>query len=499
MTTQTVGRLLSTLDRLSTGQPPRILVIGDVMLDRYTWGNVERVSPEAPVLILQAHDCEVRLGGAGSVAFLLRGLGADVSLLSIVGSDSEGRTATHLAEEVGIDCSGTLLEESRPTTCKERFLGRADGRHVHQILRVDRELAVPVNSSIEQRLIFDSVGRIPDFDAVLISDYCKGVCTPSLLREIINNSRELNLPVLVDPGRDADFHFYRDATLIKPNRREAQQAAGRKLRDPTDAINAAEIIRQITSTDIAVVTLDSEGIVCSKDGYSAHHPTRPRDVYDITGAGDTVLALLGFCAARQVAIPEAIDLANVAAGLQVEKWGVEQIRWKDIRSELVRAPRSAFKILELEELCQRVNEHRKNRERIIFTNGCFDLLHAGHLTYLEEAARMGDVLIVAVNSDASVRRLKGKSRPLIPQSQRTAIVGALSCVAYAIIFDEDTPNQLIEIIRPDVLVKGGTYTADEVVGREIVDRYGGVVAVTSYVPELSTTHILKLVRGESCS
>jgi D-beta-D-heptose 7-phosphate kinase/D-beta-D-heptose 1-phosphate adenosyltransferase len=327
---------------------------------------------------------------------------------------------------------------------------------------------------------------------LLISDYGKGVCTPGLLTAAIGAARRAGVPTVVDPARGCSLDHYHGVTVIKPNRVEAQLATGRKIARPADAIEAGRQLCVELEAQLALTTLDRDGMVLvGPDGASEVFPTHARAVYDITGAGDIVLAVFGMCLAAGVAPADAVRLSNVAAGLEVERAGVDVIYRDEIRAEIIsQRGGTARKIVNLKQAAQAAEEYRRRGERIVFTNGCFDLLHVGHVTHLAEAAKLGDVLFVGVNSDASVRKLKGPSRPVIDQSDRAAMLAALSDVNHVIVFDEDTPHSLLHAIRPDVLVKGGTYTRDKVVGHEVVEAYGGTVCVTGVVDGISTTNIL---------
>jgi D-beta-D-heptose 7-phosphate kinase/D-beta-D-heptose 1-phosphate adenosyltransferase len=490
----TANELLSVFD--AVGQP-RVLVLGDLILDRYTWGNAERVSQEAPVILLRADRREARLGGAANVCNMLRGLEAEVSVAGVVGADADGQTLRRMLAEVGVDPVGLLNDPSRPTTVKERFIGLAGNRHPHQILRVDSEVRDPLNAELEADLTALTIENLRRFDVVLVSDYGKGVCTPRLVGRLIAAARGAGVPVLVDPIRGADYSRYRGATTMTPNRLEAELSTGIKIACVADAVSAGRKLCAELDLESAIVTLDRDGMVLVRpDGSSEHFPTRPREVYDITGAGDMVLATIGLCLGSGLSIDNAIRLANVAGGLEVEKVGVVPVFRDEIRRDLLQAGRDgARKILSPAELVRLAQTHRQQGSRIAFTNGCFDLLHVGHVTYLGEAAAQGDLLIVGVNSDRSVRSIKGPGRPVIQQHDRAAMLAALACVDYVTIFDDLTPVELLAQLRPDVLVKGGDY-ADrpaEVVGREIVEAYGGRVHLTSVVAGVSTTRILKSV------
>ncbi len=475
---------------------PRILVVGDVMLDRYVQGPVDRISQEAPVLVLSARDTESRLGGAANVASLLRALGARVTLAGLVGEDeaaAELRRALKARQIAGLLCS----DLSRPTTVKQRFVGHAGHRHPSQVLRVDyestHELAPGPATSWLERLL----PALADHDAVVVSDYAKGACTRMVVQSVIEAARARGLPVLVDPGRGRPLDLYRGCTLLKPNRFEATELLGMSPDNwsQTDLWLSADSSQW--PAEHLLITLDAEGmLLCSSHGPPRHLRARPRAVYDITGAGDAVIAALAYAWAGGASPEAAAWLGNLAGGLEVEKPGVAPVTRAEIAAELERyVTTGSPKILGLTAVAEACRRHHQRGERVVLTNGCFDLLHYGHVQYLQEARQLGDRLVVAVNSDASVRRLKGPTRPVIVESQRAAMLAALACVDYVVLFDEDTPHRVLEQVRPDVLVKGGTYRIDEVVGREIVEAYGGRVEVLGVVEGLSTTRIVEKIRG----
>lgn len=325
--------LLATLDRLGH---PRVLVLGDLILDRYTWGNAERVSQEAPVILLRVDQREARLGGAANVCAMLRGLEAEASCAGVVGADADGQLVRRLLSEAGIDQSGLETDGTRPTTVKERFMGRAQGRHPHQMLRVDSEVRDPLGSQLQDRIAAWLAERIADYDVVLVSDYDKGVSTPALLRFVIDTARAAGVPVLVDPIRSSDYSRYRGATTVTPNRSEAEMATGVAIASAADAFAAGRKLCRELDLDLAIVTLDRDGMaLVYPDGRGEVFPTRPRAVYDITGAGDMALAMIGVSLAGGVAPPDALRLANVAAGLEVEKIGVAVIPRAEIRAHLL--------------------------------------------------------------------------------------------------------------------------------------------------------------------
>jgi D-beta-D-heptose 7-phosphate kinase/D-beta-D-heptose 1-phosphate adenosyltransferase len=338
---------------------------------------------------------------------------------------------------------------------------------------------------------------IPGCDAVVVSDYAKGAVTRELLRAILPAAKSSGCPVMVDPGRGCDVSQYRGATLLKPNRLEAALATGRTLDRPADALAAGRHLCQQLGLEMTVITLDRDGMaLVHRGGNGEIFPTEARSVYDITGAGDMAMAVIGLCLAGGTPPEVAVRLANVAAGLEVQHTGVAVLSRDEITRELVRHEREPHKHLTVEQVAQVAHLHRQAGRRIVFTNGCFDLLHVGHVSYLQEAASYGDVLIVAVNSDDSIRRLKGPGRPIIDQRDRVAMLSALACVNYVVMFDTDTPHALLHAVRPDFLVKGGTYSPDQVVGQEVVRGYGGTVRVTSLVEGVSTTRIVESLAQE---
>jgi len=488
--------LLRSIEALD-GQ--RILVVGDVILDRYIWGDAARISPEAPVPVLRADAEEVRLGGAASVSLLAHSLGADVSLAGVIGDDADGRVLRSIVAESGLQDGFLVVDGDRRTTTKERIIGRAAGRHPHQIVRIDREDPVPIPRAAESRMLDAIKEHLDAFDAVLISDYDKGVCTAALLRQLIDTTRERRVPIVVDPARIADYRKYKGCTALTPNRVEAELFAGRSITTLADAVSVGELLCHRVEVNSAIVTLDRDGIVLAwADGADAQHiPTQPREVHDITGAGDMVLAVIGLGVAAGLPFECAARLANLAAGLEVERVGVVPVTPAELSSAVTgqRVPPPS-RVATLDELAVLTESYRRESKQIAFTNGCFDLLHIGHVSYLREAAQFGDVLIVAVNSDRSVSQLKGPRRPIIGEQARARLLEALDCVDHVLIFDEDTPHRVLRAIRPDVLVKGGTYGPDEVVGREVVLGYGGRVQVTGEIRQTSTSAIISHIESQ---
>jgi D-beta-D-heptose 7-phosphate kinase / D-beta-D-heptose 1-phosphate adenosyltransferase len=478
---------------------PRILVLGDLILDRYIWGNADRISQEAPVILLREDRQEIRLGGASNVANMLRGLEVDVTIAGVVGDDADGRQVREELVRAGIDVSGVVTDSSRPTTVKERYIGRAQHRHPHQMLRVDREVKTAIESPIEVELLRRVSEVLPSCAALLISDYAKGVCTPGLLQTLIGRAKHLGIPVIADPASSGVYAIYSGATAITPNRLESSRATGIDIDSMESAFEAGRRLCRELNLEFAFVTLDSEGIaLVDRDDHCTHHPTRKREVYDITGAGDMVLATIGVGAAAGFAPEDLARLANVAGGLEVEQIGVVTISREEMIADLLNGPReNGNKVFGLEELGRQVAARKRLGQRVVMTNGCFDVLHVGHVTYLQQAAREGNCLVVALNSDASIRELgKGEDRPVFGQDQRAMMLAALEAVDYVVVFEEATPHRVLEVVRPDLLVKGGTYAPEEIVGKELVESYGGQVKALQLVHGISTTDILKLIRGE---
>ena len=472
---------------------PRILVVGDLILDRYIWGDAERISQEAPVPLLRADHREHRLGGAASVALMLRTLDAEVSLIGGVGRDPEGVIVRKLLADVGVDDRLVLPLDDRPTTLKERYIGRAQDRHPQQMMRVDYETRDPIPPEVESLIWQHIPEAVAAADLVLISDYDKGVCTPSLLRSLITACRSLGVRVIADPMRSRDYSKYEGVHAMTPNRLEAQLATGMTISSPAEALDVARWLVHSLKMECALVTLDRDGMaLVHADGRERLVPTRPRQVYDITGAGDMVLSVVGLCLACGSDYEEAAALGNIAGGLEVEAIGVTPLTRRQILRDLLdhRRP-EADKTFDRDALRDEVRRRRDAGQAVVFTNGCFDLLHPGHVRLLKQAAALGDFLVVGLNADASVKRLKGPTRPINDEAARAEVLGALECVDAVTIFDEETPEALIAALVPDVLVKGGDYRPDEVVGRELVEAAGGRVVIIPLLEGCSTTGIVR--------
>ncbi len=479
--------LLELIDRLGS---PRVLIVGDLILDRYVTGEVSRISPEAPIPILAARVTDQRLGGAGNVAANLRSMGAEVEVLGVVGDDSLGAALLELLGAIGVATAGCVRDGKRPTTEKTRLVGGG-----HQMLRVDWEDVRPVDPAIAARLVQGVAARVGRSGAVVLSDYGKGVLTPAVLAAVIGAARAARVPVLVDP-KGSDYSGYRGATLVTPNRKEAEEALGRSLADRDSLPQAIADLILAADLEHAVITLGPDGMAHgSRRGDFHHVPTVARQVFDVTGAGDTVIAHLALGLAAGLELRDAVVIANQAAGIVVGRRGAASVTPSELRAA-VGDRRVHDKVLQRgEELRRRLAAWRSEGKRVAFTNGCFDILHAGHVEYLRFARSKGDVLIVGVNDDASVKRLKGDGRPVNPVEDRLAVLAALEMVDAVVPFEEDTPKEIVEEVTPDALVKGEDWRDKGVVGREWVERHGGQVHLAPLVPGRSTTSILERARG----
>jgi D-beta-D-heptose 7-phosphate kinase/D-beta-D-heptose 1-phosphate adenosyltransferase len=424
---------------------------------------------------------------------MLATLGAKVRLIGGVGLDPEAGHVRQMLTDLAIDHRDVVPLPDRPTTLKERYIGRAQDRHPQQMIRVDYETRDPIPQNIEAELIRRLPDAVAQSDLCLISDYDKGVCTPALLKALIQTCRDQGVRVVADPIRGRDYTRYQGVHCMTPNRLEAGLATGTLIKTPKDALEVGRTLVQKLQMDAILVTLDRDGMALVRaDGRSELIPTRPRQVYDITGAGDMVLSIVGLCLAAGADYDEAAALGNVAGGLEVEKIGVALLTRQEILRDLIEHQSSERgKQLDGEALLAEISRRRDAGQKIVFTNGCFDLLHVGHARLLRQSAELGDVLVVGLNSDASVQRLKGPTRPLNDEAARAELLAALESVDVVTIFEEDTPLRLIEAIRPDILVKGGDYQPDEVVGKAEVESWGGRLVLIPLVEGHSTTNLVR--------
>ncbi len=485
--------LIELAERLG-GQ--RVLLLGDLMLDRYVYGDAERISPEAPVPVLRAVDEQERVGGSGSVAANLLAMGLEVSCCGVVGDDAEGRRLLALLKAAGASCDGILTVPGRRTTTKTRLVGLAQHRHRQQLLRFDQEDTHALPDAVVQDLLRHMTDLMADVDVICLEDYNKGLLGRAVIAAVVAAARRGNTPVLVDPAAIHDFERYRGVTLLTPNRMELSAALQRRF-DDLDAMGraAADLARQL-QLEAMVVTVDRDGAILARaDGAVERIATRPRSVYDNTGAGDAVLSMLASALAAGADLHQAVQLANVAGGLEVERFGCVPITKQEVLADLrIEHHRRIGKLRRVDDVVSELQLRRDRGETVAFTNGCFDLLHRGHVDYLQQAGERADVLVVGLNTDASVRRQrKGPSRPINTQENRAAVLAALEAVDYVVLFDDDTPDNLIQALKPDVLIKGADWADKGVVGRAFVEAYGGRVELLPLSEGHSTTALIERI------
>jgi D-beta-D-heptose 7-phosphate kinase/D-beta-D-heptose 1-phosphate adenosyltransferase len=472
-----------------------VLCVGDLMLDEFVYGEVSRVSPEAPAPVIAVQRSETNIGGAGNVARNIASLGARCIFVALIGQDEAGaRLKAALVQESLIE-SVLVCDPARPTTRKVRFVSEHYSTHM---LRADWELAAPAAADIEQKLIDAILPLLPRVDIVLLSDYAKGVLTARVLRNVIDAARKLGKRVIVDP-KSANFAIYRGATLLTPNRKEFAEATRSRADTDENISLAAQDMMQLADCEAVLVTQSEHGMtLVPRNGEAIHVPAHPTKVRDVSGAGDTVAAVVAAALAAGADWEIALRMATAAAAVAVGKKGTAIVTPAELRRKILP---HAFLAAEQKivatnaELEVRLSEWRKQGLRIGFTNGCFDILHPGHVKLLTAARGACDRLIVGLNSDASVKRLKGEDRPMQNERARAEVLAALEAVDLVILFEEDTPIRLITQIKPNVLVKGGDYTRAQVVGHEVVEAGGGEVMLVDVLQGFSTTSLVNRARG----
>lgn len=485
--------------RVENLRAPRLLVAGDLMLDEYIWGSVSRISPEAPVPIVAGRHREFKAGGAGSVVENLAVLGARVQACGLLADDEAGEHFESILSKQGVSRKAIVRTEDRPTTRKIRVMASVQQAHrgQQQICRIDFEESIDATTREIERIeqVLQTIFQDPPA-AILISDYEKGMLSPEVLSMFMARGREFNVPVLIDPGRSVDYDRYRGATLICPNRFEAEQATELELRGTEDFQACCDTL--ISRLDLAAValTLDRDGIFLAQRGMPGTlFPTRAHAVADVAGAGDMVLSLLGLAIGSGWTLEDAVRLANIGAGIEVSKVGVTPVEtWELAQAIEARDEGSLSKVRALSDLERIVARDRSVGRRVVFANGCFDILHAGHIKLLEKARALGDSLVVGLNSDASIRRIKGETRPIVNGENRALVLSALPYVDHIVFFEDDTPIELIERLLPTILVKGTDYANKEVVGSGVVEANGGRVELVTLRPEISTTNIVDRIR-----
>ena len=465
---------------------PKILVIGDLMIDHYLWGKCERISPEAPVQIVNIDKESSVLGGAGNVINNLRALGSRVDVLSVVGDDYVANELKALLENIKVQSNMLIIEQNRKTSKKSRLIASQQ-----QVLRYDNESIEDISSASEKEIINKLSANISNYDVVILSDYGKGVLTTKLTQEIISISNKNKVKVFVDP-KGKDYSKYKGAYTLTPNKKEAIEATNILINDNESLEKAIKKLIDECELEVSLITLSESGIAIFDDNLRIK-PTVAREVYDVTGAGDTVIASIAFAIANHMKIDDAIQFANLAAGVVVGKIGSATASLDEIyeyESSLNKSNSSSHikSFEEIEILAKKLHDKGK---KIIFTNGCFDILHAGHVKYLEEAKSYGDVLILGLNADSSVRKLKGPTRPINNQDDRAYILASLESVDYVVIFEEETPYELIKLIQPHVLVKGGDYEGKEIVGQDIAQE----LRLVQFVDGKSTSKIIQRIQN----
>lgn len=463
-----------------------ILVIGDLMIDHYLWGKCERISPEAPVQVVNIEKESSVLGGAGNVINNLRALGSKVDVISVIGNDEVANELKLLLNKIGVEDKKLIIEENRKTSKKSRLIAAQQ-----QVIRYDKESIEDISENSSKKILDILEKNISTYNAIILSDYGKGVLTNSLTKKIISLANNNKIKVLVDP-KGKDYSKYSGAYTLTPNKKEAIEATNIDIVNNTKLEEALKYLKDTCNLEISLITLSENGIAIFDDNLRIK-PTVAREVYDVTGAGDTVIASITFAIANNLNIDEAINFANLAAGVVVGKIGSATATLDEIyeyESSLHKSSSTSHikSFDEIEKLSKKFHEKGK---KIIFTNGCFDILHAGHVKYLEVAKSYGDILILGLNADSSVKKLKGPTRPINTQNDRAYILASLESVDYVVIFDEETPYELIKKIQPHILVKGGDYEGKKVIGSDIAQE----VRLVQFVDEKSTTKIIQRIQN----
>jgi D-beta-D-heptose 7-phosphate kinase/D-beta-D-heptose 1-phosphate adenosyltransferase len=485
--------------RLPELKPLRIVVAGEMILDCYLWGGVSRISPEAPIPILKVTSRDERPGNAGFVMANLRALGAEVSALSVLGDDRNGRRLREILAELGVRTDSVVTDPTRPTTLKQRMLGSVQSAHraTQQLLRVDLEDSSPLAAKVERAISAKIARELRFADAVLVSDIDKGILTPAILRGLIAQCRKRGIPLVADPRVSKDYSLYRGATALTPNRYETEIATGVSMTGEKAWREAARKLIGDLGLSACLITLDRDGIfIAERGGAALHIPTAPRAVYDVTGAGDVVLAVFGLFYAAGLRFAAAAALANLAAGIEVSRLGAEVVSRADLIAALEGGQRSfTRKIMAVDELKEALERDREAGRKVAFTNGCFDLLHSGHVESLNFARAQADALVVGVNSDRAVRALKGEGRPIYAAADRVRMLAALECVDYVVVFDDTRAEKIIRELGPDVLVKGADWRGKRVDGGSFVKSRGGRVVLAPLLPGHATSNTVKRIRS----
>ena len=485
--------LLKTVTNLGS---PKVLLVGDFMLDVYTYGDALRISPEAPVPILRVRKTEYGCGGAGSVAADIAGLGAVPLCIGTIGDDKNAGILTDMLKKSGADVTGLIVTNNRPTITKQRLIGLAQHRHQQQLFRMDHESTEPLSEEQYGQILKTYEEMMENADIVCLQDYNKALLSPSMCSQMIELAKAAGKRVLVDPSSESDYSKYSGATLITPNRQETSLVVGYEIETKEDAAKAAEELIDRLQLNAIVITLDKEGAYLKTEDTGELIPTRARDIYDVSGAGDMVLATLAIGLAANCDYKTAVQLCNITGGIEVEKFGATPVSIEEVINEIVSQNRGkSGKIQQIDHLVNELELHRIQNETIVFTNGCFDLVHRGHIEYLNFCKSKGDIVVVGLNSDNSVKQIKGPERPINNQNDRAAVLAALESVDYITVFDEPEPLGLIKKVKPDILIKGQDWEDKGVVGADFVRSYGGKVVLAPLVEGKSSSSIIEKVKS----
>ena len=473
---------------IKLNKKPNILVIGDLMIDHYLWGSCDRISPEAPVQVVNVKKESSVLGGAGNVINNLVTLGSVVDVISVIGNDSVANELKSLLEKIDVPTSNLVVENNRKTSKKSRLIASQQ-----QVLRYDMESIDDINENSHKQIIQTLEKNIDKYSSIILSDYGKGVLTTNLTKEIIKIANKNSIKVLVDP-KGKDYSKYKGSYTLTPNKKEAMEATNIDIKDESSLIEALKSLKNQCSLEVSLVTLSEQGIAIFDDELTIK-PTVAREVYDVTGAGDTVIASIAFALGNDLDIKDAVYFANLAAGVVVGKIGSATTTLDEIYEYeySLHKSNSTSHIKTFDEIKTLSSKLHSQGKKIVFTNGCFDILHVGHVKYLEVAKSYGDVLILGLNADSSVKKLKGPTRPINTQDDRAYILASLESVDYVVIFEEETPYELIKLIKPHVLVKGGDYEGKEVVGQDIADE----LKLVQFVDGKSTTNTIKRIQNDA--
>ena len=464
---------------------PNILVVGDLILDEYLWGECSRISPEAPVQIIKIDRENQILGGAGNVIHNLKTLGAKVDVISVIGECGSSIQLQKLLKNISVDISNLITEKKRISSKKSRIIAANQ-----QVVRFDREISNDISTK-SQTLVLKKIEKlVSKYDVILISDYGKGTLTKTVTQSLIQIANKNNIKVLVDP-KGQDYSKYKDSFLLTPNIKEAGEATNIVINDEVSLLNAISKLKNDCNLDLSLITMSEKGVAVY-DGNLKIYPTTSVEVFDVTGAGDTVLASLGFAIGCNLNIDKAVQFANLAAGIAVAKIGSSTVTLDEIieYESSLNSSSSADKIKTQAEILEITKDLKYKDNKIVFTNGCFDIIHAGHIQYLEEAKSLGDVLILGLNSDQSVHNLKGKNRPINNQKDRALILAALEAVDYVVIFDQDNPFELVKAIKPNIIVKGSDYEGKEVIGSDQADE----LVLVKFINGKSSTETIKKIQ-----